>query len=215
MLDIIEVVLKPNESVLLRTRIALSNQTPSSHAGFHDMPEPVEWNLCGQPIDKLRPLRARADGAHFALEDVEELREFVEVGSAQKAPDPRRPGVIPPRPNGGSVFRVPNHRANLVCAKDSPALAHSFLNIKDRAARIEIDRRRDERQDHGKTEEAEKGQNDVDEPLAGAPECARAASLHRYLNVPVLPNVLDRHATGHPFIHLRHGKNFDALLDTG
>ena len=40
-------------------------------------------------LDKMRPLRSRADETHVAAEDVEELRQFVQVRRAEDRPEAR------------------------------------------------------------------------------------------------------------------------------
>src|SRR3546814_7673575 len=46
-------------------------------------------------------VRARPDQRHVASEHVDELRQLVEAGSSQEAPDPRHPGVVAPRQHSG------------------------------------------------------------------------------------------------------------------
>ena len=65
--------------------------------GLDDEPLPVLGDLLAELLEEGRPDRARADDAHVAAQHVPELRQLVEVGEPQDAPDPRHLGLGAPR----------------------------------------------------------------------------------------------------------------------
>src|SRR5436305_11460658 len=82
-LDVIEVVL----DALLERRVAAPavDLRPSSDAGLDLVAQHVLRDAVLELLDEERPLRTRADDRHVAAEDVPELRQLVEVESAQPA----------------------------------------------------------------------------------------------------------------------------------
>ena len=101
--------------------------------------------------------RPRADEAHLAAQDVDELRQLVEREAAQEPPDarharvvadleerarrPRSPPRAPPAASAASAtivrnLSIPNSRSPTPMRRST---------IEDRAARVELDRERDQR----------------------------------------------------------------------
>src|SRR5690606_25413395 len=59
---------------------------PAREAGTHAMAQVVVAQVGVEFGHELRPLRARADDAHVAPEDVPQLRELVQAGAADDPP---------------------------------------------------------------------------------------------------------------------------------
>ncbi len=87
MLDVVEVILEFDDSVLFGGRVAVFDQRPSGHARPDGVAHSVEGDLPGQFLHELRPLRPGTHRAHLPLEDVDKLRELVYMGLAQDAAD--------------------------------------------------------------------------------------------------------------------------------
>ena len=97
--------------------------------GLHVEPEAVLGKVA---LDQLDLLRARADDAHVAAQDVDELRQLVEAEAAQQPPDPGDPRigaqlehrlgqVLEHHDIGERPLGVGDHRAQLVHAEGDAA----------------------------------------------------------------------------------------------
>src|SRR5262245_2346754 len=75
-LHVIEVVL----DALLERRVAAPavDLGPAGHAAAHAVTQHVTWDALLELLHEGRALGARADEAHVALHDVQELRQLVE-----------------------------------------------------------------------------------------------------------------------------------------
>src|SRR5690606_6579651 len=81
--DIEEVVLEPfAEGCVASEAVDLG---PTGHTGLDVLSEHVAAPVFAEALDEFGALGAGADEGHVALEDVEELGEFVEAGSAEPA----------------------------------------------------------------------------------------------------------------------------------
>src|SRR5207302_1036617 len=111
-------------------------------------------------FDFVRDGRAWADDAHVATQDVEELRQFIEAGSAQDMPQARHSPIraqLVRRPLTVSLIRIwlafnvlslkfamlriidaGVHRAKLEEQKNAAIHSHTLLLIKNRATRIQL-----------------------------------------------------------------------------
>src|SRR5215204_1073021 len=103
------------------------------------MPLFVERNLLGQLGNEMRTFRPRAHEAHLTLEDVPELRNLVDANLTNDATDARRARIALARPHRTTLLGVNSHRAKLHQHKSSPVLSDSFLLVKDRATRLQLD----------------------------------------------------------------------------
>src|SRR4051794_13967661 len=77
-LDVIEIVLELPEHVLDIGDMALLHLRPAGDAGTDDVAIAVEGELAFIPLRKRDRLGARADPAHLALDDVDDLRKLVD-----------------------------------------------------------------------------------------------------------------------------------------
>lgn len=80
----------------------------------------------------LHSLRPRADYAHIAFQDIDELRKFVQTGLPDKFTDRSDPLVILRRRNDLSFFfRILDHTAELMDGEHFPVDRASVLTEKD------------------------------------------------------------------------------------
>ena len=116
------------------------------------MPHCVERYLLGQHRDERGPFGARADEAHLALQNVDELWQLVEARLAQESSDAGHPGIVHGRP-----FRSPillgatGHAAKLEHRERLAPLADPLLPVHHRRACLERDQQRDD-DHHGQHE---------------------------------------------------------------
>src|SRR5690606_28098265 len=90
-LDVVEVVL----DALLEVGIAAPavHLGPAGDPGLHHVLLHVLRHLLLELRDEHRPLRARPDDRHLALEHVDELRQLIEARAAQERPEAGRPAL--------------------------------------------------------------------------------------------------------------------------
>lgn len=91
-------------------------------------------------FDEVRPFRSRADEAHVAVEDVEDLRQFVEAGGADEFPyfcDARV--VVRGQLGTGVFFGVRTHGTELIDLVFFAEAADADLTVKDRPPVFELD----------------------------------------------------------------------------
>src|SRR5258705_12056432 len=99
----------------------------------------VVRNLLCKLSYKVRPLGTRAYKAHFATQDVPELRNLIDANLAYDTAHARGSIVVFAGPHRSCRLSVNSHRAKLCQHKMAAVLAHTFLLVEYRAARIEFD----------------------------------------------------------------------------
>src|SRR4051794_22534353 len=82
-LDVVEVVAHLPGGAEAASRVATADLGPPGQAGLHERAALVVGDQARQLVDELGRLRAGADEAHLALEDLPELGQLVEMGLAQ------------------------------------------------------------------------------------------------------------------------------------
>ena len=92
--DRIEIELELGHMILGPRTVREVNLSPASKAGSDRVPEGVERDLPLESRCDLRPFRARADQAHLALENIDELRQLVDSPASEPTPDGNHPAVI-------------------------------------------------------------------------------------------------------------------------
>ena len=83
--QVVELVLQLLHGVALVAGVAVLHLGPAGEAGPHEVAQVVERQLLAQLLDVVRLLRPGADHRQVALEDVDDLRQLVEVGDAAAA----------------------------------------------------------------------------------------------------------------------------------
>src|SRR5690606_33910769 len=126
----------------------------------------VLYNLVGR-------VGARADPAHLAAQHVDHLRQFVQAGTPQEAPDLRHARVVDDleqrialeavkvRHFGLHHVGAVHHRAELVDGEGPPVLADALLLEEHRARRVELDQHGDDRQQDEEERQRDDAQQDV------------------------------------------------------
>src|SRR5262249_18939203 len=95
-------------------------------------------------LDKYGTLRARADQAHVTAQDVDELRQLVETGAAEKCSQARAPRIVLPRPYGPRLLLgIYAHAAKLEHLEGAAVKPAALLAIEDRLGTRELDQRCD------------------------------------------------------------------------
>jgi len=78
--------------------------------------------------------RTRADNAHLALENVYELRQFIEFIFAKKSTDRRDAGIVIRRGSAADSLRIDHHGPELVNPKWRPPQAGALSTIENGTA---------------------------------------------------------------------------------
>src|SRR6266481_5419022 len=122
MADVIEVVLKLLDRVLIARAVRIIHLRPSGDPRFHQVPEMIKRNYLFVAFGALSPFRAWADQAHVTLEDIPKLGHLIEAPSPQPVPSARYARIILPRIEIGRLNRRPfriahKHRPELISLK--------------------------------------------------------------------------------------------------
>eukprot|EP01031_Cornospumella_fuschlensis_P048818 gene48818-59775_t len=145
------------------------------------LPQPGHAGLHGQAATRLgvvQPhlaihLRARADEAHVAAEDVPILGEFVEVPATHEGADAEEAGVVARGALARGVGRggVGGHAAEFVEGEGAVVGADAGLAEEDGAAgRLAFEEGGEDEDEGGGGEEADEGADEIERALAGAVE---------------------------------------------
>ena len=76
----------------------------SGEPGFYRQTLFIIRDLFLKFLHKDGAFRPRADQAHFPFEDVDKLRDFVDMRLAQESADGDKPGIVILRPNGAGFL---------------------------------------------------------------------------------------------------------------
>lgn len=157
--------------------------------------------LRGELLDEVRALGARADEAHVAIEDVPDLRQFVEAGGADEGANTRDARVVVGRElRAGEFLGVDAHRAELVDLVGLAEAAGADLAVEGRAAVFELDGDGDGHHEWQREDEGDAREHDVDSTLDGALFDAQAQAA--------------RTEDGHVVDALQHGAIAEDLVGT-
>ena len=197
-LYVVEVKLVLPPSVFDRRSVAVAYLRPPGHARLDAVPDIVERNLCLKLPNKIRTLRSRADQAHLAAQDADQLRQFVDAAGANHGTDSCDARVVLRRPAGHAVtLGIGRHAAKLRALEGTATKPHSFLEIEDRATTVELDS--DRRQDHDRKgdEQEQHRHRDIEVALDDGPQVA----LHESVPVdePAGLQAVDGHLASRPF----------------
>ena len=135
----------------------------------HSRPEIKSPAFCRSAVRGFaRHPGPRADNAHVALEDIEQLRDLVQSPFAQPAPD-RRDAIIVlgysrPIPDR---FSSDHHRAEFVTTKLLPIPSHTILHEQDRAAIIQLDRQRNQSDERREQKQSAGSDDKIKESFLG------------------------------------------------
>lgn len=109
---------------------------------------------------------ARTDDGHIALEDVEELREFVEADGANELADRGDAVVVRLREPGNAVtLRVDAHTPELEYVEPPCVFGQADLLVQHGAAVVEFDRERGQKHGGRQYDNAERRSEDIEQPF--------------------------------------------------
>jgi len=128
----------------------------------------------GVVLDIARHLRAGADKAHFAGQDVPQLRQFIELGFAQDAAQARDARVFTRGQRGAEPLGLEDHGTELPDAKGPAEPAHADLTVEDRAAIGELDAQANQQAQREHQDDAQSSARQVKQALGRS---ARPAAL--------------------------------------
>ena len=165
-LDVHEVV----DEFVVRGGVVLGEDLgEAGDAGLDVVAVGVLGILLGELLDEVRALGARTDEAHVAVEDVPDLRQFVEAGGADEGADARDARVVVGRElRAGVLLGVDAHRAELVDLVGLAEAAGADLAVEGRAAVFELDGDGDGHHERQGEDEGDAREHDVDGALDGA-----------------------------------------------
>lgn len=112
-------------------------------------------------------VRARADDAHVALEDVEELGQLVDVGAAHQVAERELAGVVLRGLQRVGIL-IDVHGAELVAIKLLSVHARALLEEEDGAGRLLLDDDADDECDGDEKQAHDAGEDDVERALPEA-----------------------------------------------
>ena len=170
--DVIQVVL---DALAERGPATIAvNLRPAGHARRNGVSKVVIGNLGAEAIDEDRPFRPRSDEAHIAVENIDQLRKFVDVCMSQPRADRRAAFVVIDRPDRpGSAFGVVPHAPEFPDAKETAPLTDPFLGVKDRPAGRDKDRQGGDEKQRREREQSQAGTEDIEQSFEQAPPVQR------------------------------------------
>ena len=113
---------------------------PSGDPRLHFVAQHVIWNFGFEFLNQYRSFGAGTNQAHFAAENVEQLRKFVEVEASQVNPKRGSAVVIFCGPDrSGLFFCILAHRQEFEREKRFSIEAHPLLSIENRTGRGDFD----------------------------------------------------------------------------
>lgn len=129
-----------DEFVIRRGVILCEDLSQAGDARFDVMAIGVFGVFLFEFFDEERPFWSRTDEAHIAVEDVEDLRQFVQAGGADEFADFGNARVVFRRQLGtGIFFRIDAHGTEFVDLIFLAEAADADLAVEDRAVVFEFD----------------------------------------------------------------------------
>lgn len=165
-LEVVEVVAETAQHLLDGVRVAVVVGGVRSHAGTYLIQIAVARVALEDLFDKILALRARAHEGHLATEDVEQLRQLIEVVGADEAADLGQARVViagVERRPGGLGVRA--HRAEFVDLERAAEAADALLLVEDGAAVLALDRDRNDEEQRAEHDQAARADEDAEQAL--------------------------------------------------
>src|ERR1051325_1509804 len=159
--DVEKIVLQLLPRIFDRRAVRILDLRPTGQPGRDQMSLLIKRNLLGELGHEVRPFRTWSNKAHLAFQDVPELRDLVDANFANDAADAGRARVAFAGPNRTILFGVNSHRAKLSQYKRATVFSDSFLFVKDRTTRFELDQHRRDQHDRQRQNCAHQGHQPV------------------------------------------------------
>ncbi len=163
-LDVVEIVLDPLfQGGIASPAIDLS---PPRQTCLDLVAEHVIGNVVFKFLDQLGPFRPRSDETHLPLQDIEELRQFIQARLSKDLSDRGPTGIIGLCPDRTRLpFGIRDHGTKLQHLKDLSVKSHPFLVIENGAWRGHFDHEGDSRHRQAQHEKADRREDNVHRPL--------------------------------------------------
>ena len=152
--------------LVLKVRIVFTVDLRVARQSRFDLHAVAEFrHALAVEIDILDPLRARADQRHFAVQNVEKLRQFVDAGSAHELAERRNAAVARAGELRAVLFRVHNHAAKLIERKALEVAGVAFLPKEHRPAVLQLDDDRGQQHQRARNHDADERDDDIHQPF--------------------------------------------------
>lgn len=129
-------------------------------------------------FDEERPFRSGTDEAHVAVEDIEDLRQFVQASGADEFTDFGNARIVFRRQLGtGIFFRIDAHGTEFIDFIFLAKAAHTDLTVENGTSVAEFDGQSNRNSEGQGTDGGNTGHDDVDDTLDGPLLHAEAQAL--------------------------------------
>src|SRR4030095_11257665 len=164
--DVIEIVFELLDCVPVALSVRIINLSPAGDPRFYEVPEMIKRNCPLIAFGAFVPLRAWADQAHVALEDIPKLRKFIQPQLAQPTSEGSDPPVAFARVNIFILLR----RAQAHCSefKNNERFlvpANPFLLKKNRTSFSDPDEQGDQREKRSANDQRNRGHDEIEQAL--------------------------------------------------
>src|SRR5258708_24159872 len=147
-LHVVKIELQLLHRVVHRRPVGITNLRPTRDARCEGGPAWVDRHFPAEVVHERRTLWPRADEAHVAGHDIDELRQLIDARKPDEFPHPRDAIVVFLGPSRDAVLlRVNTHAAKLEDFEYLPGLTDPFLPIQNRPAGLEPDSQRSNQHD--------------------------------------------------------------------
>ena len=129
------------------------------------MSNSVERNLVGELLDEVRLLRPRADHRQFAAQDVEDLRQLIQMGPPEQVAERGDAQVLLLGPAGRLRRGALTHGAELQDLEGGSVTPGAGLAIEQRTAVAEKITEHHDRRQHDEDDKSDGGEQEIEDPL--------------------------------------------------
>src|SRR5262245_19909432 len=163
------------------------------------MTQIVIWNIFLEPLDEKSALGSRSDETHFALKDVEHLRNFVDSEFANDCADAGYPRITFRRPYRTYFrFGILGHGAKFTQHEAAIILTNALLPVKNRSTAFKLDGDSGQQDERHAQNQSDKRNHHIDGTFRGENNTVTAKS--RRQRDPFRWQIRDRDFAGQAFI---------------
>ena len=153
------------------------------------------------------PLRTRPHQAHFAEENIDQLRKFIDIGAPDECAQLRAPRIVLYRPARAGPFGVLAHRAKLQDLERFGIQPHPFMRIEDRPRAVQLDQQRHQQQKRAENHQPDRAAHQIHSPLECKLPALQRHIADRHQRKPA--EIADRHLARHDSKRVRQHANTD------
>jgi len=128
--------------------------------------------LGAKHLHMIFELRSRTDQLHFALQNIHQLRQFIQFVFSQNAPDPRDSRVMRSG-HRAAGSRAGNHAPEFQESEHAKVFANAQVGIQNRAAVVQFDGNCDQGERGSQNHQPRRGTGEIEkgpQPAPGSPE---------------------------------------------